>query len=392
MINAFVNRHPVRAVALALCTLLLQGCSLFQSDDEKALEPAELIDFSEEMELRKVWGTSIGDGQGDDYNRLNIVVSGGRIYGAAADGTVRVVNMETGKEVWETELDDEISGGVGYGGDLVIVGTPDGDVIALDANSGSEVWRSKVASEVLSAPGADFDVVVVYALNGQITAFDSSTGELRWRQETNMPLLTLRGGAPVLMENGNAYVALANGRILAFKASNGTILWDGKIAQPQGQSDIERVVDIEGKPLVIGQTMYAVTYQGKLGAVSMGNGRSLWSRDASSYMSVAEGFGNLYVAESQGAVSAFEINGGALRWQNDQFARRQLSAPAVFSNYVAVGDFEGYVHVLSQVDGHVVGRERVDSAGLRADMLGIGDRLYVYDNDGGLTCYEPRIR
>ena len=88
-----------------------------------------------------------------------------------------------------------------------------------------------------------------------------------------------------------------------------------------------------------------------------------------------------------GTVSAFETGGGALRWQNDQLARRKLSAPAAVSSYVAVADFEGYVHFLSQVDGHFVARTRADSDGVRADMIADGDDLYVFGNDGELTCF-----
>ena len=391
MSNNSVTGRMIRLGGMLVAVSVLQACSWFQSDEDAALEPAELVDFVEEMELREVWDADIGDGQGDYYNRLQIALYGGRIFGASSDGTVAAYDADSGREIWETELDEvSISGGVGVGGDLALVGTTEGYVIALDAETGRELWRSQLSSEVLSAPGADWDSVVVHTLDGWVAGLDASSGERRWRLDTSMPLLTLRGGASVVMREGAAYVGLSNGHIKAYKADTGELLWDGRVAQAQGQSDIERVVDIDGTPVIIGQNMYAVTYQGKLGAIGLGNGRTLWTRDASSYMSVAEGFGNLYVAEAEGAVSAFEVNGGALRWKNSQYARRQLSSPAVFSNYVAVGDFEGYLHILSQVDGHQVGRERVDSSGVNADMIGVGDKLYVYDNDGGLTCYEPR--
>jgi outer membrane protein assembly factor BamB len=57
-------------------------------------------------------------------------------------------------------------------------------------------------------------------------------------------------------------------------------------------------------------------------------------------------------------------------------------------SYVAVADFEGYVHVLSQVEGEFAGRVRVDDDGARADMLSEGNVLYVYGNSGELVAYE----
>ena len=52
---------------------------------------------------------------------------------------------------------------------------------------------------------------------------------------------------------------------------------------------------------------------------------------------------------------------------------------------MAVGDFEGYVHFLSQVDGHFVGRTKVDGAGIRANMLAEDNVLYIFGNSGTLT-------
>ncbi|MNF05386.1 Outer membrane protein assembly factor BamB precursor [compost metagenome] len=66
-------------------------------------------------------------------------------------------------------------------------------------------------------------------------------------------------------------------------------------------------------------------------------------------------------------------------------ARRQLSAPEVFSSYLAFGDLEGYLHLISQVDGRFVGRERIDSDGLRARPLVVGNWLYAFGNSGKLV-------
>jgi outer membrane protein assembly factor BamB len=57
---------------------------------------------------------------------------------------------------------------------------------------------------------------------------------------------------------------------------------------------------------------------------------------------------------------------------------------------VAVVDFEGYLHLLSQVDGTLVGRSRPDSDGARADMIASGNRLWVYGNSGKLSAYDVR--
>jgi outer membrane protein assembly factor BamB len=385
-------QRAVHLALAALLALLLGGCSWIKSlgddDEEEELKPAELVDLEPEIEVREVWSRGVGNGQGSKYTRLHPALYGEVVYAAAANGTVEAFEAATGKARWDADVDTELSGGVGVGGDLVLVGTPKGELIALESASGRQLWRSRLSSEVLAPPAADWDVVVVRTLDGKLSGLDAATGARRWTHDSSMPLLTLRGTAGPLLVEGVVYAPLDNGRILAVKADAGTVLWEGRIANPQGQSEIERAVDIDGRPLIIGSGVFAATYQGKVGGLQLANGRPIWVRDASSYVSIAEGFGNVYVAEAQGTVSAYEVGGGALRWQNDQLLRRQLSAPAAVGGYVAVADFEGYVHFLSQVDGHFVARKRADSDGVRADMIASGDHLYVYGNDGELSCFR----
>ncbi|MEE3143533.1 MAG: outer membrane protein assembly factor BamB, partial [Pseudomonadota bacterium] len=60
------------------------------------------------------------------------------------------------------------------------------------------------------------------------------------------------------------------------------------------------------------------------------------------------------------------------------------------NNYVAVGDFEGYLHLLSQIDGRIVGRTRIDNDGVRSNLLVKDGWLYAYGNSGRLTALSLR--
>ena len=133
-----------------------------------------------------------------------------------------------------------------------------------------------------------------------------------------------------------------------------------------------------------------VTYQGRVAGVDINNGRILWQREASSYAGLDQGLGSVYVSLANGTVEGVDERSASALWSNDSLARRQLSAPALYSSYVAVGDFEGYLHLLSQTDGRFVGRERIDSAGLRARPLVVGDWLYAFGNSGELVALTIR--
>lgn len=374
------------AAVLALAVMAV-GCS---SNSKKELPPAELPDIQEEVRLDKQWNRSIGDGQGEIYNLLTPAVDGDRLYAAAANGEVVAMDRLTGDKAWEVDLDLPVSGGVGAGYGLVLVGTLKGEVIALDASSGEERWRARVTSEVLSAPATNGDVVVVQTQDDRLIALDASTGSQRWIFENTPAVLTLRGTSSPILTNRLAIAGLSSGKVIALDTQRGIPVWEQRVAVPKGRSELERVVDIDGNLLLSGGNLYVVTYQGNVAAFDVDSGRPLWTREASSYVGLAQGFGNVYVTQAGGSVESIDERSNSALWNNDALARRQLSSPEVFSSYVAVGDFEGYLHLLSQVDGHFVGREKIDGDGVRVRPLVVGDWIYAYGNSGKLVALTIR--
>ncbi|MFJ4141513.1 outer membrane protein assembly factor BamB [Pseudomonas sp. NPDC089734] len=367
--------------ALLALAILAAGCS---SNSKKELPPAELTDFKEEVVLHKEWSRSIGDGQGKTYNMLVPAVDGDRIYASDVTGIIMSLDRLSGDVIWKKDLELPVSGAVGVGYGLVMIGTEKGEVVALDASSGEEKWRAHVTSEVLAPPANNGDVVVVQTQDDRVIGLDAVTGSQRWIYESTPAVLTLRGtGAPVVT-NRLAVAGLSTGKVIALDISNGVPIWEQRIAIPQGRSELDRVVDIDGGLLLSGGTLYVASYQGRVAGLDLESGRVLWQRDASSYSGVAQGFGSVYVTLASGTVEGIDERSSSALWSNESLARRQLGAPEVFSSYVAVGDLEGYLHLLSQVDGRFVGRERIDSDGLRARPLVVGDMIYVFGNSGKL--------
>jgi len=376
-----------KIAALLAAAVFAAGCS---SNSSKEPEPAELVKFDAEIQLDKVWSRSIGDGQGDTYNLLVPAVYGEQIYAADVDGLVVSMDRTTGKVNWKQDLDVSISGAVGAGYGLVLVGTLSGDVIALDVSTGEERWRSKVSSEVLSAPAINGDIVLVQTQDDRLIALDMDTGAQRWSYESAPAVLTLRGTGAPLLTNQLAIAGLSTGKVIALDTRRGLPVWEQRVAIPQGRSELERVVDIDGGLLLSGGTLYVGTYQGRAAALDVESGRVLWQRDASTYSGVALGYGSVYLSLADGTVESVDERSTTALWRNESLARRQLSAPAVFSSYVVVGDKEGYIHLLSQVDGRFVARERIDSNGVRARPVVDGDWLYVYGNGGKLVAMTIR--
>lgn len=379
-----------------LSLALVTGCSTikgwFGDDEFDPREPVELQKISEQAKLKSRWSRGVGDGQGEGLYKINPVLVKDTIYVASAEGRVVAVEPESGRVRWKRDLDLALSGGVGHHGESIFVGASEGLVMRLDANSGEEVWRTVVSGEVLSAPQANGQYTVAQTYDGKLMGFDYETGEVRWTYTSDVPVLTLRGTGTPMILGDNAIAGFADGKVVAVNLRSGNVAWEARVAIPQGRSEIERIVDIDGTMALQGTELYAASYQGRLVAIDIRSGRRIWQRNVSSVSGVGVGFGNVYVADDDGTVSAFLRNGQGVRWQNIDLGFRDLSRPTPVSSYVAVVDFEGYLHLLSQVDGDIVGRTKVDSSGARADMLVRGNRLFVYTNDGTLKAYDVETR
>ena len=381
---------------LVLGFLLTTGCSTitgwFSDDEFDPREPVELEKITEQVKLKSRWSRGVGDGQGEGFLKINPILVGDSLYVASAEGRVMSVDPESGRVRWKQDLDLALSGGVGHHGNSVFVGASEGLVMRLDAASGSEIWRAPVSGEVLSAPQGDGRYVVAQTYDGKLMGFDYETGEVRWTYTSDVPVLTLRGTGTPMILGDNAIAGFADGKVVAINLRSGNVAWEVRVAIPQGRSEIERIVDIDGSMAVQSNELYVASYQGRLAAIDTRSGRRLWQRNVSSVSGVGVGFGNVYVADDDGTVSAFLRNGQGVRWQNIDLGFRDLSRPTPVSSYVAVVDFEGYLHLLSQVDGEIVGRTKVDSSGARADMLTRGNRLFVFTNDGALKAYDVEAR
>ena len=378
--------NTLRLTSLVLLTLSMIACS----STPKSSDPAPLTEISETRSLKKVWSTSVGDGQGTAYYRITPVIDGDELFVASADGVVAAYNKKTGERLWRKNHELDISGGVGLDRNRLFVGTADGELVVLDRNGGKILWRAPVNGEVLGAPASDGSIVVVQTYSGLIHGFSLDDQQRKWTYSAQVPRLSLRGTSSPVITRGVVLAGLANGRLVALDVDSGTARWEQRVAVPQGSTEIERLVAVDGRLLLIenGQLVVANGYQGKVVAVDVRSGRPIWSKDNSSYVGATESLGNIYVVDAEGGVSAIADGGQNIAWTQTVLARRRLTEPAALSGVIVVGDFEGYLHLIGQLDGQLQGRTRHDSDGLRAPMLVDGKLLYVYGNSGKLAAYK----
>ncbi|WP_438951342.1 outer membrane protein assembly factor BamB [Porticoccus sp.] len=380
-------------LCLFLILSLVSGCASLKKlgsagKESDKTRTAALVAFENEIKIAKLWSTNALGEYGSINGGIRPVLAAGIIYAADSAGDVIALDADTGKQIWKKSLDFPLAGGVGFGGGLVVVAGTDGGVFALEAETGEQRWNARVTSEVLASPAVNETVVVVQSHDGKLVGLHPSNGEKRWQFEIDIPILTLRGTSPPILSDNMLIAGFANGKVIALTADSGSILWENRLAIPQGRTELERLVDVDGRAVLVDEVIYASSYQGRIGAIAKASGRGIWYQDASSVHDLAYGLEQVYSVQKDDEVRAIRGNSGQILWSNDQLTLRKLNAPVTIEGNLAVADGEGYLHFLSQTDGRFVARVRVDSDGVTAPMIADGQTLYVQDNSGGITAYQ----
>lgn len=377
---------PVKFFSLLLIfTLVLSGCSwLGLGGKNKRIKPNPLTPLTQRVEIKSRWKTNVGAGLSKLYRVIPPIIDSETVYANDYKGRVYAFDRETGKTNWRYNTKVEMAAGVGLGGDLVLLGSLKGDVIALDKDTGEEQWRVLIDSEILAAPQSNGAVVVVQTNDGKLVGLDANDGKTIWTYSAQLPTLTLRGTAVPRLIGANVITGFANGKLIALSAVDGTLYWERRVASPQGRSDIERVVDIDGSPVLKDGTIYTTSFNGTLSAINV-RGDVLWSQENSSHSGPVVIDERVFVASSEGFMRAYSAKTGLLLWENKILAGRRLSAPQNLAGFVVTADYKGYVHIFDTETGGLLDRFRVDSDGVRSPMVSDGTYLYALGNDGVLA-------
>lgn len=347
--------------------------------------PEELTEFKETAKAAILWQTNIGSAGDFDFTPA---VEAGYAYLASADGDISKLDVVNGNTSWRIQVGEKLSGGVGVGGSLVIVGTNRGALYAYDI-AGKLQWKSKLSSEILSAPKYYDGLVVVRTGDSRIYGINASDGSRKWVYDRTGPTLALRSSAGVVVDGGAVYAGFAGGKLVSIRADNGKIMWEASVAQPKGVTEIERIADITSLPFVDGPLVYAVAYQGRIAAVDRATGRVVWNRDISSLTGLSAEDARIYLAHNLGSVYALDYASGKTFWRQGALKNRRLTTPLPMGSWVALGDIEGYLHFLTREDGAFAARIKVaDSQILQHMALINSNTLLAQSVDGNVVAVQ----
>lgn len=372
----------VAAVIVAVCaSSLLASCGLLFPDKNKP-EPKELVPVKPTIAGRVVWTSSTADVEFP----LSVAVNGNTFTVAASDGSVFALDAAQGREVWRADAKSSLSAGVGSDGRFAAVVTREGQVVVFEG--GRERWRQPAGPRVVTPPLVAGERVFVVGLDRSVTAFDALNGARLWSVQRPGDALTL-AQAGVTMAFKNTLLVSQGAKLAALDPDSGAVRWEVALATPRGANEIERLADLVGPAVRVGDVVCVRAYQASVGCINAETGQLLWTKTFSGRGGLGADAHYVYAADAADRVTAWKADTGEVAWTTDAYMYRQLTTPFSLGPVLVFGDFEGQLHFLSADRGAAQLIVPTDGSPMAAAPVVSGTTVLVVTRDGGLFALRP---
>lgn len=369
---------------LLLMPLALVACSA--KDD--VLKPSPLPDFERTVDVKTLWRSSAGDGTPVAGARLAPAVTGTTVYVLDGEGLATALDRRTGKRLWRRDTGLAFSAGPVAAFNQLFAGTREGELVALSGEDGSLLWRVAVSGEVLAPPVVEGDLVIVKNAGGRLVAVERESGSVRWTWDSGAPTLALRASSRPVVVADAVLAGLPGGMIAAVAHADGKLLWERRVAEPEGTSELDRLVDVAGDFVLRGDRLYVAAWQGRLVSVDLRSGQLGWQQPFSTHRDLALADDTVYAIDADSRLVAWRGSDGVALWRVEAFLGRELAGVAVTGDYLVAGDLDGYLHVISREDGRIVGRKRLAGDAIQVTPVVDENVLFVQGRGGRIAAFQ----
>ncbi len=358
--------------------LALAACSL--GPDKPKPKTVEAV--KPQIAGRVVWKSSTSDVNFP----LSVAVNGTTFTVAASDGTLTALDADKGRQLWRGSAGSTLSAGVGSDGRVAAVVTRDGQVVAIEA--GKVLWKRPIGTRVVTAPLVAGERVFVVGVDRSVTAFDAQNGAQLWTVQRPGEALTL-AQTGVAAAFKNTLLVGQGPRLAGLDPSNGAVRWEVPLAAPRGTNEVERLADLVGPAVRVGDIVCARAFQAAVGCVNAERGSLVWTRNFGGREGVAADAQYLYAADASDRITAWKAATGEVIWTSEAYLYRALSTPFSLGPAIVFGDFEGRLHFLSADRGVAQLRLETDGSPMAAPPALSGTTVLVVTREGGLFGLRP---
>jgi len=353
--------NPALKLLGLILTGLLVACATNQDNSEP---PAPLTKIEDKLPLILNWKVETQAAVNSASYRLRPLQLGDRIYSIDTQGSIVCVDATHGTSLWRYETNLAAIAGLGGDANRLVVTSRDGDIAAYQlSEKGLEaLWQIRIDSEIRAVPVLDREQVLVRSVDGKLRSLSASDGSQQWLVSRRVPVLSLTGNSEPLVDGQLVFAGFDDGKLIAYERDNGEVRWESTISIPSGRTEVERLVDLDGRFVLRDGIIYVASFQGRLAAVQAVSGDLLWSRQFSSFQSIAIDDDALYLSAENSDLWSIDRRTGSAFWKQDVLHARKITAPSIVGDGVVVADLDGYLHWFNRSDGKLAGRIRIGEA------------------------------
>lgn len=384
-----IKKTVMHVAVLALVSTAVVGCN--RGIKPVVNEPVDLVQIAQPISvLQPVFNVDVGNKKASKKDPLDLQVGYGneQIVTASRGGDLTGFDL-AGQRLWSINLDDQITGGVTLDAfsQTAIVSTRSGLVMAFDSATGAKRWQKQLSGSVLTPALISNNRVILSANDGFLHGLSLQNGQSVWQFATQVPAISVRGtAAPTLLDDKTALLATADGRLHAITTDSGLPLWSRRVGVGTGSSEVERMSDVDGMPIVDNNQLFAISYSGQLIGIDLTTRQVLFVNELASLKSLAVNAQQVVATSLDGKVVAYERNNGQMIWESEALAYRNLTNPVMIGDYIAVGDLEGVVHLFDPTTGDIV--SRVETKGALSSLQVQESRLMTQSNSGQVAIWQ----
>ncbi len=380
---------PGRIITALVFLGLLVSCG---GDKDNTEPPAELTAIEYNIPLQLNWSLDTRAAKNRASYRLRPLLIGDRVYSIDTGGTVVCVDLVTGRRLWKFDTELTPIAGLGGNDQILIATSADGDIVAYQESDDElvKLWGIRVESEIRAIPVVDNDQVFVRSVDGKLRSLAVADGAEQWVVSRRVPALSLTGNSEPLVAGPLVFAGFDDGKVIAYERVSGQTRWESTITAPSGRTEIERLVDVDGRFVLSNGVIYVASFQGRLAALQAVSGDLLWSREFSSYQPIAFDDDALYLSADDDHLWSIDRRTGTAFWKQDVLHARKITAPAVIGDNLVVADLDGYLHWFSKSEGTLLSRIRTSYTRNYVQPITWQDSVITLDKLGLLASVSIR--
>ena len=169
--------------------------------------------------------------------------------------------------------------------------------------------------------------VFVMGVDRVVGAFDALDGRPLWRLQRPGDALTLSQPG-VLAAYKDTLLVGQGAQLLGVDPLRGSVRWELSMANPRGTNEIERLADLVGPALRLGDVFCARAFQSAVACARADNATLRWSRNVGGVQAVGGDAELLVGADASDRITAWNTANGDIAWTQEKLLYRGLSGPA----------------------------------------------------------------